>query len=129
MRPETLFAVIITMLFLMALISLLVQLTRFLMKFEKAGRDLNENFIALAAQLKNIQTTLAELLIEQKRVTRLTVEGLDLKKAEMTGDFEIIEEPLPGTAGTAPASQQPSDPPPFTAPQRSSGPRFPELMK
>ena len=127
MRPEILFAIIIAILFPVILILLLVQLTRFLAKFEKADRDLNENFIALAAQLKSIQTTLAELLIEQKRVTRLTVEGLDLKKAEMTGDFEIIEEPLPG-AGAAPAPQPP-EPPPFTAPQRQSGPRFPELMK
>ena len=127
MRPEMLFTIIIIMVFLVVLILLLVQLTRFLAKFEKAGRDLNENFIALAAQLKNTQTTLAELLIEQKRVTRLTVEGLDLKKAEMTGDFEIIEEPLPG-AGGAPAPQPP-EPPPFTAPQRQSGPHFPELMK
>lgn len=126
MNPEMLFILIIAGLLLVAAILVLVQLTRFLAKFERERRDLNENLALLAGQIKSLQTTLAELLIEQKRVTRLTVEGLDLKKAEMTGDFEIIEEPLPGAGAPSP---QPPDPPPFTAPQRQSGPRFPELMK
>ena len=124
MQPEMLFAVIIAVLFLAALILVLVQLTRFLAKFEQERRDFDEDLIGLAGQIKKMQTTLAEILIEQRRITRLTVEGLDLKKAEMTGDFEIIEEPLPGATGP-----QPPEPPPFTAPQRQSGPRFPELMK
>ena len=126
MQPEMLFAVIIAVLFLAALILVLVQLTRFLAKFEQERRDFDEDLIGLAGQIKKMQTTLAEILIEQRRITRLTVEGLDLKKAEMTGDFEIIEEPLPGPAAGSP---QPPEPPPFTAPQRQSGPRFPELMK
>ena len=126
MQPEMLFAVIIAVLFLAALILVLVQLTRFLAKFEQERRDFDEDLIGLAGQIKKMQTTLAEILIEQRRITRLTVEGLDLKKAEMTGDFDIIEEPLPGPAA---ASPQPPEPPPFTAPQRQSGPRFPELMK
>lgn len=124
MRADMLIAAIIVVLLLAVLILILVQLIRFLVKFERGRRDLNENLLLLAGQIKNMQTTLAEILIEQKRVTRLTVEGLDLKKAEMTGDFEIIEEPLPGATGP-----QPPEPPPFTAPQRQSGPRFPELMK
>lgn len=78
-------------------ILVLVQLSRFLAKFEQGRQELDANIIGMAGQLKKMQTTIAEILIEQKRVTRLTVEGLDLKKAEMTGDFEIIEEPLPGT--------------------------------
>ena len=82
-------------------ILVLVQLSRFLAKFEQGRQELDANIIGMAGQLKKMQTTIAEILIEQKRVTRLTVEGLDLKKAEMTGDFEIIEEPLPGTPGAA----------------------------
>ena len=126
MRAEMLIAVIIAVLFLAILIFILVQLTRFLAKYEQERRDFDEDLIGLAGQIKKMQTTLAEILIEQRRITRLTVEGLDLKKAEMTGDFEIIEEPLPGTGA---ASPQPPEPPPFTAPQRQGGPRFPELMK
>ena len=72
-------------------ILVLVQLSRFLAKFEQGRQELDANIIGMAGQLKKMQTTIAEILIEQKRVTRLTVEGLDLKKAEMTGDFEIIE--------------------------------------
>ena len=100
------------------------QLSRFYSKFQDARRELDANLLGMAGQLKKLQTTLTELLVEQRRITRLQVELLDLKRAEMTGDFEIIEEPLPGATGP-----QPPEPPPFTAPQRQSGPRFPELMK
>lgn len=65
-------------------ILVLVQLSRFLAKFEQGRQELDANIIGMAGQLKKMQTTIAEILIEQKRVTRLTVEGLDLKKAEMT---------------------------------------------
>ena len=82
MRAEMLIAVIIAVLFLAILIFILVQLTRFLAKFEQERRDFDEDLIGLAGQIKKMQTTLAEILIEQRRITRLTVEGLDLKKAE-----------------------------------------------
>lgn len=110
-------------------ILVLVQLSRFLAKFEKGRQELESNIIGMGGQLKKIQTTLAELLIEQKRVTRLTLEGLDLKKAEMTGDFEIVEEPLPGAPGIF-QSGPPPEPPPIAIPKPGNGgPAFPELMK
>ncbi|MDR0933306.1 MAG: hypothetical protein LBM70_09865 [Victivallales bacterium] len=106
-------------------ILVLVQLSRFLKKFDKGSHDLEANIISMAEQLRKMQTTLAELLIEQRRVTRLTVEGLDLKKAEMTGEFEIVEEPLPGTPGGPQIPEHPS----ISELKQQNGPHFPELMK
>ena len=67
------------------------QLSRFYSKFQDARRELDANLLGMAGQLKKLQTTLTELLVEQRRITRLQVELLDLKRAEMTGDFEIVE--------------------------------------
>lgn len=80
-------------------ILVLVQLSRFLAKFEQGRQELDANIIGMAGQLKKMQTTIAEILIEQKRVTRLTVEGLDLKKAEMTGRFRNHRGAAAGDAG------------------------------
>ncbi len=108
-------------------ILVLVQLSRFLAKFEQGRQELDSNIIGMAGQLKKLQTTVAEILIEQKRATRLTLEGLDLKKAEMTGDFEIVEEPVPGPGTLTPQSPVPP-PPPISIPNQG-GPQFPELLK
>ena len=108
-------------------ILVLVQLSRFLAKFEQGRQELDSNIIGMAGQLKKLQTTVAEILIEQKRATRLTLEGLDLKKAEMTGDFEIVEEPIPGT-GTG-SEQPPVAPPPIPFSKPGANPQFPDFLK
>lgn len=110
-------------------ILVLVQLSRFLAKFEQGRQELDSNIIGMAGQLKKLQTTVVEILIEQKRITRLTLEGLDLKKAEMTGDFEIIEEALPGGAGAPAQSVALPVPPPSVSIPKPEGPTFPELKK
>lgn len=62
-------------------------------------RSLVENYISTEeAHGKRQQSVMAEFLIEQRRMTRVMSESLELKKAEMTGDFEIVEEPIPVTA-------------------------------
>jgi len=106
----------------------LVQVSRFLKKFEKGQDSLESNIAGMADQMRKLQITIAELLIEQKRITRLTLEGLDLKKAEMTGDFEIVEEPVPGS-GTFVNPAPPDSSQPLSNPEKSTGPKFPELMK
>ncbi len=73
----------------------LVQLSRFLSKFNDGRRDFEANILSIAAQLKSMQTSMTEMIAEQKRVSRLTIEQLELQKAEMTGDFDIVEEPIP----------------------------------
>ena len=50
------------------------------------------------SNIKRQQSAMAEFIIEQRRMTRVMSESLELKKAEMTGDFEIVEEPIPVAA-------------------------------
>ena len=109
----------------LVILLVLVQVSRFLGKFEKGQQSLENNIIGMTDQMRKLQMTIAELLIEQKRITRLTLEGLDLKKAEMTGDFEIVDEPLQKPLTD---SSQLNLPPPLSVPLQS-GPKFPELMK
>ena len=70
------------------------QLSRFYANFCKAAKSTESNLNALNAQLKKVQASIAELIIEQRRQIRLQTEQLDLKRAEMTGDYEIVEEPI-----------------------------------
>ncbi len=81
------------------------QLSRFYTRVMEMRKELDANSLAVVNQLKKIQTTLSEIAIEQRRSTRLMLEQIDLKKAEMTGEFEIIEEPIP--APGAPAEEPP----------------------
>ena len=70
------------------------QLSRFYTRFLNAAKASESNMEALNAQLKKMQSSLAELIIEQRRQSRLQAEQLDLKRAEMTGEYEIVEEPI-----------------------------------
>ncbi len=79
----------------------IAQLSRFYAKFQEARRDLDANMRTLVDQLKKMQATLAELLVEQRRISKLTNEQIDLKRAELTGDFEIVEEPIQKTPNEA----------------------------
>ena len=78
------------------------QLSRFYTRFTEASKSLENHLNALDAQMKKMQSSLAELIIEQRRQSRLQAEQVDLKRAEMTGEYEIVEEPIP----------QPGTPPP-----------------
>ncbi|WP_294433361.1 hypothetical protein [uncultured Victivallis sp.] len=99
------------------------QLSRFYTKFREARRELDANLLGMAGQLKKMQTTLTELLVEQRRLTRLQVELLDLKRAELTGDFEIVEEPVAPAAAPAEKEESP-EPPPIKRPPE----KFPKII-
>ena len=101
------------------------QLSRFYSKFQDARRELDANLLGMAGQLKKLQTTLTELLVEQRRITRLQVELLDLKRAEMTGDFEIVEEPLPGAVAAPAEEKESAEPPP---PTKRPPEKFPKII-
>ena len=101
------------------------QLSRFYSKFQDARRELDANLLGMAGQLKKLQTTLTELLVEQRRITRLQVELLDLKRAEMTGDFEIVEEPVPGAVAAPAEEKESAEPPP---PTKRPPERFPKII-
>ncbi len=70
------------------------QLSRFYIRFVEASKSMENNLNAANAQLKKLQSSVAELIIEQRRLCRLQIEQLELKRAEMTGDYEIVEEPI-----------------------------------
>ena len=101
------------------------QLSRFYSKFQDARRELDANLLGMAGQLKKLQTTLTELLVEQRRITRLQVELLDLKRAEMTGDFEIVEEPVPGAVAAPAEEKESAEPPP---PAKRPPEKFPKII-
>ena len=101
------------------------QLSRFYSKFQDARRELDANLLGMACQLKKLQTTLTELLVEQRRITRLQVELLDLKRAEMTGDFEIVEEPVPGAVAAPAEEKESAEPPP---PTKRPPEKFPKII-
>lgn len=101
------------------------QLSRFYTKFREARREMDANLLAMAGQLKKMQTTLTEMLVEQRRITRLQVELLDLKRAELTGDFEIVEEPIPGAAAAPAGEKEAEEPPP---PIKRPPEKFPKII-
>ncbi len=83
------------------------QLARFYTRVMEMRKEIDANNFAMVNQLKKIQSTLSEIAIEQRRSTRLMLEQIDLKKAEMTGEFEIIEEPIAGPAEEPAAAAEP----------------------
>lgn len=97
----------------------IVLLARFYSKYQETKRELDLNLLNIADQVKKIHITLKELLTEQHRISRLTLEQLDLKRAEMTGDFEIVEEPIPPAGASA--EQEPA------VPEKRPPSKFPEI--
>ena len=89
------------------LLILLGQVSRFYAKMRDLAKELDAQQLVLNAQMKQLQGTMSESLGELRRSNRLVNEQLDLKRAEMTGDFEIVEEPI-------------APPPPAPAPQESA---------
>lgn len=110
------------------LLVILAQISHFYAKFQEARKDYEANMIGLAGQLKKLQTTLSEQLGEQRRLLRQQGELLELKRAEMTGDFEIVEEPVPAaasqTAQTAAGPEEEKEP---AVPPHQPGKKFPDI--
>ena len=97
---------------------LVAQLSHFYAKFQEFRKDYEANIIGLAGQLKKLQSTMSEQLGEQRRQLRLVNELLELKRAEMTGDFEIVEEPIvPAAPAPAAPAQEEEKPLPKPASQ------------
>ena len=105
------------------LLIILGLLSRFCAKTQEASKDQDANLIGLSGQIKKMQGTLSELLGEQRRMNKLMLELLELKKAEMTGDFEIVEEPIVGQNNRAVAEEQVET----VAPQQAINAKLPEL--
>ena len=71
-----------------------VMLVVLLTKQREMVRELSDIKLTLVEAFKHLDKPLADALSENRRNNRLISELLALKQAEMTGDFEIIEEPL-----------------------------------
>ena len=91
--PQFLAVVQVAMLLLMILLLLLI--IRMMTLFRTAIKENEERSIALFNALQKLHGTMNEQLGEQRRQMRAVQELLQLKHAEMTGDFEIIEEESP----------------------------------
>ena len=96
---------------------LVAQLSHFYAKFQEFRKDYEANIIGLAGQLKKLQSTMSEQLGEQRRQLRLFNELLELKRAEMTGDFEIVEETIAPAEPAPAAAEQEEKPLPKPASQ------------
>jgi hypothetical protein len=99
------------------LLFLVGQISRFYAMFQEMRKEVEANMIGLSGQIKRQQSTLTEILLELRRANRLNVEMLDIKRAELTGDFEIVEEPV--VQAEANASSSGEDPFPESAVKKS----------
>jgi len=88
----------------LALIAMAVFAFLSLMKQNELARELSDIRIGMAESFKNLDKPFGDILSEGRRCNRLFSELLALKQAEMTGDFEIVEEPIapPPPTPTAP---------------------------
>jgi hypothetical protein len=63
-------------------------------KQRETVKELADIKLTLVEAFKHLDKPLADALSENRRNNRLISELLALKQAEMTGDFEIVEEPV-----------------------------------
>lgn len=71
-----------------------VMLVVLLAKQREMVRELSDIKLTLVEAFKHLDKPLTDALAENRRNNRLISELLALKQAEMTGDFEIVEEPV-----------------------------------
>ena len=95
MLADPQFLAVVQVVMLMLMILLLLLLIRMLGYFRSAVRENEERTISLFNAMQKMHGTMNEQLGEQRRQIRVLQELLQLKHAEMTGDFEVIEEEIP----------------------------------
>lgn len=116
----------VALLICIILLLLLGQISRFYAKIRDFCKETDAQQLALNAQLKQLQGTMAELLGEVRRSNRLANEMLELKQAELTGDFEIVEEPV--TAAPPAIKKEAAEPEVTKIPSAGAAPQtFPKL--
>ena len=97
------------------LLIMLGQVSRFYARLRDFCKESDAQQLALNAQLKQLQGTMSEILGELRRANRLANEQLELKRAELTGDFEIVEEPIVPAAPPKQSAAVNTPPPPAAA--------------
>ena len=86
--------IIMQIVLLIAVIITCATLVVILAKLRELLKEFSDIRVTLAEAFKHLDKPLSDALAEDRRNNRLLSELLALKQAEMTGDFEIIEEPL-----------------------------------
>ena len=99
MNLDLILQIVLLVTVLFTAVMLLVLLT----KQREAVKELADIKLTLVEAFKHLERPLADALAENRRNNRLISELLALKQAEMTGDFEIIEEPI----ASAPPTKSP----------------------
>ena len=103
-----------------------VMLIILLAKQRETVKELADIKLTLVEAFKHLDKPLADALSENRRNNRLISELLALKQAEMTGDFEIVEEPvapppptptMPKFKGPGPGKDDKMAPPPQSFPK------------
>ena len=75
-----------------------IKISQMAILVKKMEKSVDMNLTGIASQMQKLQTITAELLKEQRRTSRLISDLTDLKKAEMTGEYEIVETPIVNVA-------------------------------
>ena len=109
---------IVAIMICVILLVIVAQISHISSRFKDYCKDNEANLIGLSGQIKKLQSTVSELLGENRRLIRIVNQLLELKQAEMTGGFEIVEEPLIST------DNQGNEPAPEKTPEKA-----PELPK
>ena len=77
-----------------SVVATLVLLATLLIKQRETAKEIADIRMTLIEAFKHLDKPFADALSESRRNNRLLSELLALKQAEMTGDFEIVEEPI-----------------------------------
>lgn len=91
---ETISLIVVVLLTWLIVVLGVVKISQIFLMLKKICKDVDMNLTGIASQMQKVQTITAEMLKEQRRTSRLISDLTDLKKAEMTGEFEIVETPL-----------------------------------
>ena len=84
----------------------LVILVMLLLKQRDCVKELVDLKVALTEAFRRLDKPMGDALAESRRNNRLLSELLALKQAEMTGEYEIVEEPI-ATAAEPPKMKLP----------------------
>ena len=77
-----------------SVIAALVLLAVLLIKQRETAKEVADIRMTLIEAFKHLDKPFADALGENRRCNKLLAQLLALKQAEMTGDFEIVEEPI-----------------------------------
>lgn len=94
MTESNLIGFIIVILLFISAIATPVLLLLMLIRQREYAREMADLKVALIEAFKHLDKPMGDALGESRRNNRLISELLALKQAEMTGDFEIVEEPI-----------------------------------